>query len=283
MSPSNNTPTRPSLGELDEWNRTENVRLIRAVAGCSDRYMPKTPPPAHSFPRFFPTITATGAPNPATKGDLGPSQPAPRDSRLGFYTLDALPAGGGASGTGARWLSVLASRPRRARRCGGDFSARDEEGEDEDCSATTRELVLGPQGLEPGKLSLAASPADACARFIIDDSGADRPSRLALAARTLRERARGGSPGAHRPRHFLSPPLRASAPPNTMVSDAKGPTMNEGGAPAPVIRVLIVADHDLFRTGLASLLGAHADIELAAQAGWAHGRAAGVRARGCSR
>lgn len=110
MSPSNNTPTRPSLGELDEWNRTENVRLIRAVAGCSDRYMPKTPPPAHSFPSF-PTLTATVAPNPATKGDLGPSQPAPRDSQLGFYTLDALPASGGASRTWARggyrfWLHV---------------------------------------------------------------------------------------------------------------------------------------------------------------------------------
>jgi DNA-binding NarL/FixJ family response regulator len=51
-----------------------------------------------------------------------------------------------------------------------------------------------------------------------------------------------------------------------MVSDAKGPTMNEGGAQAPVIRVLVVADHDLFRTGLASLLGAHADIEVVAQA-----------------
>ena len=42
--------------------------------------------------------------------------------------------------------------------------------------------------------------------------------------------------------------------------------MNEGGAQAPVIRVLVVADHDLFRTGLASLLGAHVDIEVVAQA-----------------
>ena len=42
--------------------------------------------------------------------------------------------------------------------------------------------------------------------------------------------------------------------------------MNEGGAQAPVIRVLVVADRDLFRTGLASLLGAHADIEVVAQA-----------------
>jgi DNA-binding NarL/FixJ family response regulator len=51
-----------------------------------------------------------------------------------------------------------------------------------------------------------------------------------------------------------------------MVSDAKGATMHEGGAQPPVIRVLVVADHDLFRSGLASLLGAHADIEVVAQA-----------------
>ena len=51
-----------------------------------------------------------------------------------------------------------------------------------------------------------------------------------------------------------------------MVSDAKGLTMIEGGARAPGVRVLVVADHDLFRTGLASLLGAHADIEVVAQA-----------------
>ena len=34
--------------------------------------------------------------------------------------------------------------------------------------------------------------------------GAHRPGRLAFAARTLRERARGGTPGGHHPRHFLS-------------------------------------------------------------------------------
>ena len=54
------------------------------------------------LPKVFSTITATGAPNPATKSDLGPSQPARRDSRLGFYTLDTPPADGGASGTWAR-------------------------------------------------------------------------------------------------------------------------------------------------------------------------------------
>ena len=42
--------------------------------------------------------------------------------------------------------------------------------------------------------------------------------------------------------------------------------MNEDGAQAPVIRVLVVAEHDLFRTGLASQLGAHADIEVVAHA-----------------
>jgi DNA-binding NarL/FixJ family response regulator len=73
-------------------------------------------------------------------------------------------------------------------------------------------------------------------------------------------------PAAHRPRHFVLPSLRAGATGDTLVSDAKGPTMNERGAQAPVIRVLIVADDDLFRTGLASLLGAHADIEVVAQA-----------------
>src|ERR1035437_3356611 len=33
-----------------------------------------------------------------------------------------------------------------------------------------------------------------------------------------------------------------------------------------IIRVLVVDDHDLFRTGLASLLGSHMDIEVVAQA-----------------
>ncbi|MFZ0974990.1 MAG: response regulator transcription factor [Solirubrobacteraceae bacterium] len=42
--------------------------------------------------------------------------------------------------------------------------------------------------------------------------------------------------------------------------------MHEGEAQPPVIRVLVVADNDLFRTGLASLLGALADIEVVAQA-----------------
>ena len=42
--------------------------------------------------------------------------------------------------------------------------------------------------------------------------------------------------------------------------------MNEGGARAPMFRVLVVADRDLFRTGLASLLGGRADIEVVAQA-----------------
>lgn len=51
-----------------------------------------------------------------------------------------------------------------------------------------------------------------------------------------------------------------------MVSDAKGAMMHEGEAQPPVIRVLVVADNDLFRTGLASLLGALADIEVVAQA-----------------
>jgi DNA-binding NarL/FixJ family response regulator len=51
-----------------------------------------------------------------------------------------------------------------------------------------------------------------------------------------------------------------------VVSDAKGAMMHEGGVQLPIIRVQFVADHDLFRTGLASLLGAHADIEVVAQA-----------------
>jgi len=42
----------------------------------------------------------------------------------------------------------------------------------------------------------------------------------------------------------------------------------------PVIRVLIVDDHDLFRTGLSALLGSHPDIEVVAQAS---GGRAGVR------
>jgi DNA-binding NarL/FixJ family response regulator len=45
----------------------------------------------------------------------------------------------------------------------------------------------------------------------------------------------------------------------------------------PIIRVLIVDDHDLFRTGLSALLGSHPDIEVVAQAS---GGRAGVRLAG---
>jgi DNA-binding NarL/FixJ family response regulator len=42
--------------------------------------------------------------------------------------------------------------------------------------------------------------------------------------------------------------------------------MQDGGGDQTAVRVLIVDDHDLFRTGLASLLSARADIEVVAQA-----------------
>jgi two-component system NarL family response regulator len=43
--------------------------------------------------------------------------------------------------------------------------------------------------------------------------------------------------------------------------------MTENGAiTSPAIRVLVVDDHDLFRTGMASVLGAQPDIEVVAQA-----------------
>jgi DNA-binding NarL/FixJ family response regulator len=42
--------------------------------------------------------------------------------------------------------------------------------------------------------------------------------------------------------------------------------MNDGQTNGVPIRVLVVDDHDLFRTGLSSLLGAHSDIDVIGQA-----------------
>ena len=42
--------------------------------------------------------------------------------------------------------------------------------------------------------------------------------------------------------------------------------VNDGARDAGPIRVLVVDDHDLFRTGLASLLNAQPDIDVVAQA-----------------
>jgi two-component system NarL family response regulator len=50
--------------------------------------------------------------------------------------------------------------------------------------------------------------------------------------------------------------------------------MNEQAGPHTMIRVLVVDDHDLFRTGLASLLASQPDIEVVGQAS---GGRAGVR------
>lgn len=46
--------------------------------------------------------------------------------------------------------------------------------------------------------------------------------------------------------------------------------MNEDGVQNSVIRVLVVDDHDLFRTGISSLLGAQPGIEVVAQASGGH-------------
>jgi DNA-binding NarL/FixJ family response regulator len=45
-----------------------------------------------------------------------------------------------------------------------------------------------------------------------------------------------------------------------------GPVMNSTLDGRAIIRVLVVDDHDLFRTGLSALLGSHHDIEVVAQA-----------------
>jgi DNA-binding NarL/FixJ family response regulator len=44
------------------------------------------------------------------------------------------------------------------------------------------------------------------------------------------------------------------------------PPEADSAAPPKPIRVLVVDDHDLFRVGLASMLGSHADLEVVAQA-----------------
>jgi hypothetical protein len=55
---------------MDRWIRAEKVRLIRAVAGGSDRYMPRHRHLRIPSPRVS-TITATGTIDAPAKGHCG--------------------------------------------------------------------------------------------------------------------------------------------------------------------------------------------------------------------
>jgi hypothetical protein len=91
---------------------------MRVGAGCSDRYMPKTPLSAH----FFPKVLTTTPPAPSTRG---PSAPSGRRARppLSVYTL-RFSSSPGSTLSGRCYPSRLCVASRRSRTLGARASLR---------------------------------------------------------------------------------------------------------------------------------------------------------------
>ena len=177
----------PALGEKRALRRIGGQPLPRSATDAATTSVASSDLTLTGRPRVSDRPPAASAADPSTIAFVR----RPADASRVHWRPSATPRRRGASRrrasrrSPARWPSVLASRPRRAGRCGA-FITRDEEGEDEHCSATTRELVLAPRVWSAGSSHWQPRPPAPRARFVIDRLGAHRPSWLALAARTLR-------------------------------------------------------------------------------------------------